>query len=94
MMQKENSKTEKQEVSRALEELEDAEDEDIYVSVSNLLISKDYDDVKEELEEKLEDLEVRIKSLEKKENKIKEKVQDTQSKFAQQMQGMGGGMAQ
>lgn len=91
-MQKETAQTEKQEVERALEELDEDDDGDVYKSVGTILISKDHDELREELEEKKDDLEVRLKSLDRQEDKIKEKVQDAQSNFANQMQD--GGMAQ
>lgn len=91
-MQKETAQTEKQEVERALEELEEDDDGDVYRSVGTILISKDHDELRDELEEEKDDLEVRLKSLERQEDKIKEKVQDAQSNFANEMQD--GGMAQ
>lgn len=93
-MQKETAQTEKQEIERALDELEDDDaDSELYKSVGTILISKDHEELREELEEEKDDLEVRLKSLERKEDQIKEQVQDAQENFAKQVQGGDGGMA-
>lgn len=83
MMQKESLKTRKQEINNALEELDDAaEDEELYHSVGMLLINRDKDDLEEKLNDELESLDMKIKSLERREKKMKDKVQDAQNKIA------------
>ncbi len=85
-MQKQSTKTEKKEIENALKELKDCENEDVYKSVGSILVSKDYDELLEELNERNEDLEIRMKSLKKREKKIRKKVEEAQKRFQKQMQ--------
>ena len=81
MQQKEETESEIQESKRALEELEENDDGEVYRQVGNILVSRDRDKLKDELEEKVEDLGVRMKSLEKKETRLQDKLEETQKKF-------------
>lgn len=74
-------------VRKALDELEGNDEGQVYRAVGDLMVARDRDSLEEELSEKKEDLEVRLKSLEKKEDKLREKLQETQSKITQGMQG-------
>lgn len=74
-------------VRKALDELEGNDEGQVYRAVGDLMVARDRDSLEEELSEKKEDLQVRLKSLEKKEDKLREKLQETQSKITQGMQG-------
>jgi len=88
MVQKETLKTQKQEVSKALEALDETGDEEeLYKAVGELLISRDKDELEEELNDELESLDRKIQSFERKEDQLKEKVQDAQNDMAQGLQG-------
>jgi len=84
-VQKEETKADVKGIEKALRELENENEGDVYKSVGNLLINKDRDKLEEELNEKKEDLDVRLESLEKRENTVQKKMQEAQQKFTQQM---------
>ncbi len=85
VMQKETLKVQKQEAKNALNELEtnvDA-DTDVFKSVGTLLISKDVDTLKQELEDDVESTEVQIASLDKMQTKLEKKLQSAQERLTQ-----------
>jgi|AntDeeMetagen134_2_1112570.scaffolds.fasta_scaffold32307_1 prefoldin beta subunit len=81
MQQKEETESEIQESKRALDELEQSDEGDVYRQVGNILVARDRDKLEEELEEKIDDLEARLKTLEKKEGQIRDKLEESQKKI-------------
>lgn len=87
VVQKEETEADLQESKRALEELEGGKGDEVYESVGSIMVEKDRDDLKDELEEKIEDLEVRKQSLEKKQERLEDQVEETRQKFSQGLSG-------
>jgi len=75
MFQKQAFNMELSETSSALEELEKS-GQDVFKIIGQLILKKQKDEVKKELEEKKKILEVRLNSIEKQEKTLTEKVQE------------------
>ena len=86
MAQKQSLMVQSHEVEKALEYLENVNDEKIYKSIGPMIIETTKDISKKELEETKEDMELRVKTLDSQEEKLKEKLKETQEKL-QQMAG-------
>lgn len=67
-------------IKRALDELEKTEEKDAYRISGSILIKKDVDAIKNDLNEKKELIDIRIQTIEKRENKIKDKIEEIKEK--------------
>jgi prefoldin beta subunit len=92
MAQKQALMVQIHEVEKALEHLENVNDEKIYKSIGPIIIESDKEKVKKELEESKEDADLKIKSLEDHEKKLKNKLQEAQENI-QKMIGKDNGRA-
>jgi prefoldin beta subunit len=75
----------------ALDELDDIdEDTTMYREVGELLVKTEFDEARDDLEEKVSNLEVRVETLEKQEQRVQEQFEDLQGELQQML---GGGPA-
>lgn len=81
LIQKEDSKLEILETEKALDELSKNDVKEVYKLSGQIMIKKDADTVKKELEEKLSDLELRLSAFDKTEQKINEKLKEMEPKL-------------
>ncbi len=92
-VQKNEAETELTEAKNALGELEDIdEDATMYQTVGDLLIETEYDEARDDLEEKVDSLEIRVETLEKQENRVREQFEELQDELQELLGGAGGGM--
>ena len=76
-LQKEQIRLQQLEIEKALEELEVSKSKDkAYKITGPIMIKKDIDDLKKELEEKKEDMDLRLKTLTKAEERITTKLKE------------------
>jgi prefoldin beta subunit len=76
LLQKEQLRLQQLEIEKALEELEASKDDKVYKIAGTIMIKKDKEDMKKELEEKKEDIDLRVKTLTKAEDKVKNKLKE------------------
>lgn len=74
MFQKEQIRLQQMEIEKALEELEIAKADKAYKISGPIMIKKDTEDIKKELQEKKEDMDLRLKTLARAEEKITERL--------------------
>ncbi|MDY7082560.1 MAG: prefoldin subunit beta, partial [Halobacteria archaeon] len=90
--QKQQSNATLQETERALEILDETdEDTTVYKSVGEVMVKADRDETLEDLEEEKETLEVRVDSLESREEKTQEQFDDLREEVQELLGGLGGG---
>ncbi len=88
--QKQQLEMNKQETKRALEELDDVEeDTSIYKSVGGIMVKTDVDDAEEELQDKQDTLSLKLKQIEQQEEKAKERLQKLRTQIQDALQGQG-----
>lgn len=87
LMQKEDSKLELMENEKALEEIKKSNVKEIYKIVGQIMIKKDVEEAKKEIEEKISDLEIRLSAFEKTEQKINEKLKELEPKIQKLLSG-------
>ena len=77
------------ETESALEELKKADkDADVFKTAGNLLIKVDYDEITEELEDKLETYKLRQQTMGRQEDRVMKKLQEMQASIEKTMKGM------
>ena len=76
LFQKEQLRLQQLELEKALEELEATKVEKAYKITGPIMIKKNKDDLKKELEEKKEDIDLRLKTLTKAEGRVTNKLKD------------------
>jgi len=81
LVQRESLKLHNIDIEKALEELGTTKQKIAYKITGTIMISKNIDELKKELNENKEAIEVKIKSLEKTEEKITEKLKELQDKL-------------
>lgn len=81
LIQKEDNKLEILETEKALDELNKGDIKEVYKLSGQIMIKKDVDVIKKELEEKLSDLELRLSAFDKTEQKINEKLKEIEPKI-------------
>lgn len=79
LIQKESLKLQVAEIEGALEELGKTEQQQAFKIVGNVMVKKNVEELKKELQETKEEAELRIKSLEKTEERIMNKLKELQS---------------
>ncbi len=85
LFQKESLSFQIMEIEKAIEELDSTKQTTAYKITGSIMVNKNVDDLKKELNEKKEDIDVKIKSLEKSENKINDGLNGLQTKLKEQM---------
>lgn len=75
-IQKEQIKLQKMEAEKSIEELDLNKGEKVYKIAGSIMIKKDPEDAKKELQEKVEDLDLRLKTLAKAEERLIEKLKE------------------
>jgi prefoldin beta subunit len=81
LVQKETLNLQLIEIKRALEELENSKETEVYKISGPILIKARKADAKKGLKEKKEVIDLRIKSLEKSENRLKEKFEEIKNRL-------------
>ena len=81
MLQKQACMMQEREVENALEELKKVETQEIFKSIGPILVKTGKESITKELEEVREELELKIKTLERQEKRVKEKLREDQEKF-------------
>jgi prefoldin beta subunit len=81
LIQKENLKLQILETDKAIEELEASKEKQAYKIVGPIMIQKDLNTLKNELNEKKENFNLRIKTLEKAEERITKKLKEMEPKL-------------
>jgi prefoldin beta subunit len=81
LLQKENLKLQILEMDKAIEELEASKEKQAYKIVGPIMIQKDLNTLKNELNEKKENFNLRIKTLEKAEERITKKLKEMEPKL-------------
>ncbi|MEM5793198.1 MAG: prefoldin subunit beta [Candidatus Aenigmatarchaeota archaeon] len=76
IIQKEQLKMQELEINNALEEIGKSKEENVYKISGPIMIKKNREEIKKELEEKKETIELRLKSLSSAENKIVNKLKE------------------
>jgi len=79
IIQKEQLKLQELEIDNALEELEATKEEKVYKISGPIMIKKDREDLKKELEERKENIELRLKTLSTAESKIVSKLKEMEA---------------
>jgi len=79
LIQKESLKLQVAEIDGALEELGKTQQKNAFKIVGNIMVSKDVEELKRELQEMKEEAELRIRSLEKTEERITNKLKELQA---------------
>ena len=79
LIQKESLKLQNLEIERALEELGKTDQKTAYKISGQIMISKNVEELKKELEETKENVDLKIKSLEKAEEKVNNKLKELQT---------------
>ena len=87
-LQKQNFQAKLLENENAIKEIKDIKGES-YKIIGTIMVLKDNEELKEELNSEKEIVELRIKSIEKKENKIKEKMEELQKEVMKQLEKDG-----
>ena len=78
-----------QETQSAIDELKKTDkDNDVFKTAGNLLIKVDYDEITEELEEKLETYKLRQQTMGRQEDRVMKKLQEMQASIEKTMKGM------
>ena len=78
-----------QETQSAIDELKKTDkDNDVFKTAGNLLIKVDYDEITEELEDKLETYKLRQQTLGRQEDRVMKKLQEMQASIEKTMKGM------
>ena len=91
MLQKQTLMIQDREIEKALEELKNEGNQEIYKSVGPILVKTEKGSVTKELEETREEIELKIKTLEKQEKRFKDKLKENQEKFQSLMPRTGQG---
>ena len=86
-IQKEDSKLELIENEKALEEIKNSNVKEVYKIVGQIMIKKDVEEAKKEIEEKINDLELRLSAFEKTEQKINDKIKELEPKIQKLLTG-------
>ncbi len=81
LVQKENGKLQKLEFEKALEELNKAGSKEVYKIAGPIMIKRNSDEIKKEIQEKLDDIEIRLKTLNSTEDKITNKLKEIEPKI-------------
>ncbi len=81
LIQKESLKLQSLEIERALEELNATKQTAAYKIVGSVMINKNIEDLKKELNETKEDMGIKMKSMDTIELKLKERLKDLQIKL-------------
>jgi len=90
--QKQQAESTLNESKTALDALGDIdEDTEMYREVGELLVSTEYDEAHDDLEEKVESLEVRVEQLSKQEERVRDQFESLQEELQQMLQGGAGG---
>ncbi len=76
LLQKEQIRLQQLELEKALEELETAKTDKAYKISGPIMIKKDLEDLKKELQEKKEDMDLRLKTLSRAEEKVVSKLKE------------------
>ncbi|MBL7169943.1 MAG: prefoldin subunit beta [Candidatus Aenigmarchaeota archaeon] len=76
LLQKEQIRFQQLEIEKALEELEASKSEKAYKITGPIMIKKDTEDLKKELQEKKEDMDLRLKTLTRAEERVAKKLQE------------------
>ncbi len=85
--QKQNMEMKKIEIDEALKEIEDKNE--IYKETAGLLMKKDKEQMKKNLQEEKELIEIKTKKMNESENQLKEQMQKDRSKLENMMQSQG-----
>lgn len=85
--QKQNMEMRKMEIDEALKEVENKNE--IYKETAGLLMKKDKEQVKKDLQEERELIEMRTKKMSESETQLKEQLQKDRSKLEKMMQSQG-----
>ncbi|MBS3052490.1 MAG: prefoldin subunit beta [Candidatus Aenigmarchaeota archaeon] len=81
LIQKENVKLQKLEFEKALEELNKTGSKEAYKIAGPIMIKRNSDEIKKEMQEKLDDIEIRLKTLNSTEDKITNKLKEIEPKI-------------
>jgi prefoldin beta subunit len=79
LIQKESLKLQIAEIEGALEELSKTQQKNAFKIVGNVMVSKDVEELKKELQETKEEAELRVRSLEKSEERLVNKLKELQA---------------
>ena len=78
-----------QETQSAIDELKKTDkDNDVFKTAGNLLIKVDYDEITEELEDKLETYKLRQQKMGRQEDRVMKKLKEMQASIEKTMKGM------
>ncbi|MBP2172279.1 prefoldin subunit beta [Methanococcus voltae] len=78
MMQKQQFETQMKEFEKAIEEMAKSESDEVFKMAGGILIKRNKDEVKVELEEKLETLSIRVATFAKQEEKMQKRYEELQ----------------
>lgn len=87
LMQKEENKLELLENEKALEEIKNSNTKEVYKIVGQIMIKKDAEEAKKEIEEKISELEIRMGVFEKTEQKINDKIKELEPRIQKLLMG-------
>ena len=87
VMQKQQLEAQIKEMEKAMEEMEKSEDSTVYKMAGGILVSRNREEVKEELSEKVETYKVRIITFAKQEEKMQKRLTDMQESLQKALQG-------
>ena len=85
LLQKENVKLQHLETEKALDELMKSDVKEAYKIAGPIMIKKDADGIKKDLEERVGDLDLRLKTMEKTEEKIMNRLKEIEPKLRRLM---------
>lgn len=87
LIQKENLRLQILEIDKALEELEASKEKDAYKIAGQIMIKKDIEGLKKDLNEKKDNFDLRIKTLERGEERITKKLKEMEAKIKKMIKG-------
>lgn len=81
LVQKENTKLHKLEFEKALEELNKSDSKEAYKIAGPIMVKRNLEEMKKEVQEKTEDIDVRLKTLSSAEDRITNKLKEIEPKI-------------
>lgn len=81
LIQKESLNIQNVEMSKALEEMKNTKEKEVFKIVGPILVKATKEEVEKEFVEKKELIDVRLKSLKKQEDRLRDKIKESQEKF-------------
>ncbi len=81
LIQKENVKLQRMELEKALEELNKKDLKEAYKISGPIMIKRDIQEIKKEIQEKMDDMEIRLKTIDATEDKITKRLKEIEPKI-------------